>query len=161
MHQGFPGVGRGADQMVKNLPIMQETRLRSLGQEDPLGKGMATHSSMLAWRIQWTEEPSGSSGSQPTVSQRVGHNWAAKLSTANASSTINSLLTNGNKCMNSEHILYNEIIIFLKTDIVKCIPYWHLKDFNISFHRCKRSRTSYEKKKSHLSGIHSFWVLQL
>ena len=54
--------------------------------------------------------------------------------------------------MNREHILYNEIIIFLKTDIVKCISYWHVKDFNISFHRCKRSRTSYEKKK-----IRSFW----
>ena len=45
---------------VKNLPAMQETqeiRVRSLGQEDPLEKGMATHSSILAWRIPWTEEP--------------------------------------------------------------------------------------------------------
>ena len=44
-------------QMVKNLPAMQETWLRSLGQEDPLEKEMATHSSILAWRIPWTEEP--------------------------------------------------------------------------------------------------------
>ena len=44
-------------QMVKNLPAMQETGIQSLGQEDPLGKGMATHSSILAWRIPWTEEP--------------------------------------------------------------------------------------------------------
>ena len=43
--------------MVKNLPAMQETRVRSLGQEDSLEKGMATHSSILAWRIPWTEEP--------------------------------------------------------------------------------------------------------
>ena len=43
-------------QMVKNLPAMQETRVQSLGQEDPLEKGMATHSSILAWRIPWTEE---------------------------------------------------------------------------------------------------------
>ena len=43
--------------MVKNLPIMQETQVRSLGQKDPLEKGMATHSSILAWRIPWTEEP--------------------------------------------------------------------------------------------------------
>ena len=57
--------GWGAGQMVKNLPTMQETKVRSLGQEDPLGKGMATHSNMLAWRIQWTEEPSGSSGHNP------------------------------------------------------------------------------------------------
>ena len=45
--------------MVKNLPAMQETRVRSLGQEDALEKKMATHSSILAWRIQWTEDPAG------------------------------------------------------------------------------------------------------
>ena len=45
--------------MVENLLAMQETQLRSLGQEDPLEKGMATHSSILAWRISWTEEPGG------------------------------------------------------------------------------------------------------
>ena len=44
-------------QMVKNLPAMMETPVRSLGWEDPLEKGMATHSSILAWRILWTEEP--------------------------------------------------------------------------------------------------------
>ena len=44
-------------QMVKNLPAMQETQIRSLGQEDSLEKEMATHSSILAWRILWTEEP--------------------------------------------------------------------------------------------------------
>ena len=43
--------------MVKNPPTMQETRAESLGGEDPLGKGMAMHSSTLAWRIPWTEEP--------------------------------------------------------------------------------------------------------
>ena len=42
---------------VKNLYALQETQIQSLGQEDPLKKGMATHSSILAWRIQWTEEP--------------------------------------------------------------------------------------------------------
>ena len=46
-------------QTVKNLPAMQETQVQSLGQEDPLEKGMATHSSILAWRIPWTEEPGG------------------------------------------------------------------------------------------------------
>ena len=44
-------------QMVKNLPTMQETRVQSLGWEDPLEKGMATHFSILAWKIPWTEEP--------------------------------------------------------------------------------------------------------
>ena len=44
-------------QWVKNLPAMQETQIQSLGQEDPLKEGMPTHSSILAWRIPWTEEP--------------------------------------------------------------------------------------------------------
>ena len=53
-------------QMVKNLPAMQDTHVQSLGREDPLEKGMATHSSILAWRIPWTEDPGGlqSVGSQ-------------------------------------------------------------------------------------------------
>ena len=46
-------------QLVKNLPVMWETWVLSLGWEDPLEKGMATHSSILAWRIPWTEEPGG------------------------------------------------------------------------------------------------------
>ena len=46
-------------QIVKNLPAMRETWLQSLGQEDPLEKGMAIHSSILAWRTPWTEEPGG------------------------------------------------------------------------------------------------------
>ena len=50
-------------QLVKNLPAMQETGVQSLGWEDPLEEGMATHSSILAWRIPWTEEPSGYSSS--------------------------------------------------------------------------------------------------
>ena len=54
---------------VKNLPAMQETWVPSLGQEDPLEKEMAIHSSILAWRIPWTEEPGGL---QSTGSQRVG-----------------------------------------------------------------------------------------
>ena len=46
-------------QTVKNLPEMQETQVQSLGQEDPLKKGMTTHSNILAWGIPWTEEPGG------------------------------------------------------------------------------------------------------
>ena len=46
-------------QMVKNLPAVQETWVQSLGREDPLEEGMATHSSVLAWRIPWTEDPGG------------------------------------------------------------------------------------------------------
>ena len=57
-------------QTVKNLPAMQETQFRSLGWEDPLEEGMATHSSILAWRIPWTEEPGGL---RSLGSQRVEH----------------------------------------------------------------------------------------
>ena len=59
--------------MVKNMPAVQETQetgVRSLGREDPLEQGKATHSSILAWRIPWTEEPEGL---QSMGSQRVGH----------------------------------------------------------------------------------------
>ena len=61
--------------MIKNLPAMQETWVQSLGQEDPLEKEMATHYSILAWEIPWTEEPGGL---QSTGLQRVGHNLATK-----------------------------------------------------------------------------------
>ena len=57
-------------QMVKNLPAMQKTGAQPLGQEDPQEKEMATHSSILAWRIPWTGEPGGL---QSMGSQRVGH----------------------------------------------------------------------------------------
>ena len=60
-------------QKVKNLPSVQETRVRSLGQEDPREKGMATHSSILAWRIPGTEEPGGL---QSMGSQRVRNDSA-------------------------------------------------------------------------------------
>ena len=56
--------------MVKNLPAMWESRVHSLGTRDPLEKGMATHSSILAWRIPWTEEPGEL---QSMGSQRVRH----------------------------------------------------------------------------------------
>ena len=62
---GFPDYS-----MVTNLPAMQETEVQSLGQEDPLEKEMATLSSVLAWRIPWTEEPGGLKSIR---SKRVGH----------------------------------------------------------------------------------------
>ena len=64
-------------QRVKRLSAMQETQVRSLGREDPREKEMATHSSTLAWKIPWTEEPGRL---QSMGSQRVGHNWATSLS---------------------------------------------------------------------------------
>ena len=62
--------------MVKHLPTMQETQVQSLGREDPLEKEMATHSSTLAWKIPWTEDPGRL---QSMASQRVRHDWATSL----------------------------------------------------------------------------------
>ena len=64
-HMGFP-----VAQLVKNLPTVRETWVRYLGWEDPLEESMATHSSILAWRIPWIEEPGRL---ESTGSQRVGH----------------------------------------------------------------------------------------
>ena len=64
-------------QRLKRLPAMRETWVQSLGQEDPLEKEMATHSSILAWRISWMEEPGGV---QTIGLQRVRHDWANSLS---------------------------------------------------------------------------------
>ena len=63
-------------QRVKHLPVMQKTQVQSLGWEDPLEKEMATHSSILAWRIPWTEEPGSL---QSMGSQRVRQDWATTL----------------------------------------------------------------------------------
>ena len=63
---GFPGA-----QMVENLPATWVTQVQSLSQEDPLEEGMATHSTIFAWRIPWTEEPGRL---ESMGSQRVGHN---------------------------------------------------------------------------------------
>jgi len=60
-------------QMVNDLPAKQETQVQSLGQEDPVEKGISTYSSILAWRIPWTEEPGGL---ESIGWQRVRHNWA-------------------------------------------------------------------------------------
>ena len=65
-------------QMIKNLLAVQEAQVLTLGQEEPLEKGTATHSSILAWRIPWTEEPGGL---QSRGSQRVGHDWATNTFT--------------------------------------------------------------------------------
>ena len=71
MHRTLEGFGASlVAQLVKYLPTMWETRVRSLGQEDPLDKEMATHSSTLAWKIPWMEEPGRL---QSMGSQRVGH----------------------------------------------------------------------------------------
>ena len=88
--------------MVKNLPAVQETWVWSWVQKDPLEKGMATHSSILAWRIPWTEEPGEP---QSMGSQRVRHDWVTNTSiwTTKYSKELSdtSLMDHG-KCLNQE-----------------------------------------------------------
>ena len=79
-------------QLIKNLPAVQETWVRSLGWEDPLEKEIANHFSTLAWRIPWTEEPGRL---QSMRLQRVGHHWATNTCTsfffmAESNSTVDS-----------------------------------------------------------------------
>ena len=77
--------------MVKRLPAMLETQVRSLGQEEPLEKEMATHFSTLAWEIPWTEEPGRL---QSMGLQRVGHDWATTLQALCILSNINYKVKN-------------------------------------------------------------------
>ena len=73
-------------QMVRNLPAMQKIRVQSLGQKDPPRKGMATHSSILAWRIPWTEETGGLQSLGP---HRIRHNWVTHTHTHTHRGIIN------------------------------------------------------------------------
>ena len=86
-----------AAQMAKNLPVMQETQVRSLGREDPLEKGLATLASFLVWKIPWTEEPGEL---QSTGSQRVGHEWLTQTQK-------NKDLSTGEQLNNSTSIQQN------------------------------------------------------
>ena len=87
-------------QMVKNLPAMQETWVRSLGQEDPLEKGMVTHSNILTWRSPWTKEPGGL---YSTGLQRVGLDWATNT------------FTSFNVCCNCRHQRLHILLMSLFT----------------------------------------------
>ena len=94
-------------QIIKHLPTMQETRVQPLGREDLLEKEIATHSSILAWKIPWTEEPGRL---QSMGSQRVIHNWVTSL-IFNDRGTVYNVLR-----MNSFYSksIYDKIQKFLK-----------------------------------------------
>ena len=89
--------------MVKSLPAMQETWVWSLGLGNPLEKGMATHCSILAWRIPWREE---SGGLQPMGLQRIRHDWATNTS------TINIPLSGGTTVYLSIHLMKDVLVAF-------------------------------------------------
>ena len=109
-------------QRLKCPPPMRETRVRSLGQKDPLEKEMVTHSSILAWRIPWMEKPGRL---QSTGSQRVGHNWATSL---HFTSSLTSVWGECNCAVKFEHSLALPFFgIGMKTDLFQscghcCFP---------------------------------------
>ena len=101
-------------QMVKNLPVVWETQVWSLGWEDPLEKGMAAHSSMLAWKIPWTDEPGKL---QSMGSQRLGHDWATNT-------FVFSFLLGRKAMTNLDSILKSrDITLSRKVHIVKTIVF--------------------------------------
>ena len=117
-------------QSVKHLLAMQETQVSSLGWQDTLQKEMTTHSSILAWRIPWTEEPGGL---QPMGSQKAGHNQATNTLTfkyvighlkmgskALVSAKISPTRTGGYFWSTSESSTMREVVCYLHS--VKCFP---------------------------------------
>ena len=116
-------------QMVKNLPAMQESLVRSLGQEDPLQKEMATHSSILAWRIPWTEEPGGL---QPMGSQRVGHDWVTNTAFLIA-------LGHGTLCFSQQALSRTSDIVTFRLGYKTASPVKGIKTGHLRHHMCSPS----------------------
>ena len=112
---GFPG---GSN--VKNPPAMQKTQVRSLGQQDPLEKGMAAHASILAWRIPWTAEPGGL---QSVRSQRVRHSRALSTHTQVQEGSVNVFISWYCKVMVNPKLQENP---FCKYFICLKRPYSHV-----------------------------------
>ena len=114
-------------QMVKNPPSICEIQFWFLGQDDPLEKGMATHSSVFAWRIQWTEE---SGRLQSTGLQRVWHDWATNISTFSQNVTMTYSNQPLKTCKNS-----SELTTVLKVSIFLfiCKMKGRKDDFQVSF----------------------------
>ena len=116
-------------QMVKHLPAVQETRVRSLGWEDPLEKEMPPHSSTLAWKILWTEEPGRL---QSMGLQRVGHDWETSISLSPYNPAILLMIVYPKKaiqkvCVHQHYLQY----IYNRQDVVATyvsIDRWLAKD---------------------------------
>ena len=108
-------------QIVKNLPAMQEMRVQSLGQEDPLEKGIVTHSSILSWRSPWMEEPSRL---QSMGLQRAGHDWAVSLSLSFSHEIRRWLLLGWKAMTNLDSVLKSkDITLLTKVHKVKAMVF--------------------------------------
>ena len=112
-------------QTVRCLSTIQETRVQSLGQEDLLEKEVATHSSILAWKIPWMEEPGGL---QSTGSQRVGHDWVTSFTHTHTHTHThiyglqNSLFSQCSICgtVTNCHLSFT---LFLRMLLLHCLPF--------------------------------------
>ena len=111
-HHTYSSLACLVAQMVKNLPAMKATQVWSLGLEDPLEKGMATHSSILTWRSPWTEEPGGLQCMKP---QRIRHNWVTKYRQSYNDKSYDKLTLL--KCL-----IIKEWGDFLVSPVVKTLP---------------------------------------
>ena len=107
---------------------VQETWVQSLSQEDPLEKGMPTHSSILAWKIPWTEEPGGL---QPTGPWRDGHDWAKHRLFIISGQSVSGIRTVTAVHRASEWIFQTCKTLVLRTTLFSCKSwvYWERKDF--------------------------------
>ena len=105
-------------QIIKNLPAVQETWVRFLGQEDPLEKGMAIHSNILSWRIPRTEKPGGL---QFVGSQRVGHDWVTNTATLLLQKTMKLLFGCGIICILPRTIVLSRSMSILKLLIIDLV----------------------------------------
>ena len=112
-------------QMVKNPPAMRESWVQSLGLEDPLEKGMATHSSILAWRPPWTKKPGRLLS---TGSQRVRHNWVIFISLTYIHSFLDSFAIHAITEYWEFPVLHRgslSVIYFINSNVYMSIPIYH------------------------------------
>ena len=110
-------------QKLKRLPPMRETRVRSLGREDPLEKEMGIHSSILAWRIPWTQKPSRL---QSTGSQRIEQDWVTSPSPSPSYIDIYNLYNHQDNQENHQDT-HDDVITHLEPDILECEVNWALE----------------------------------
>ena len=139
-------------QTVKRLPIMQETQVRSLGQEDLLEKEMATHSSTVAWKISWMEEPGRL---QSMGSQRVGHDWVTSVSMSMSMKWLQFMWKHSH--FKVYHCAFKTLFCFWRLlSLVLLMQVWHLIWTRHQVHRCSLCLTTLSGTKTALVQASNF-----
>ena len=159
----FPGISVG-----KNLPEVQKSWIQSLGWEDSLEKGMASHFSILAWRITWKKEPSRLHS--PWGCKRVEHDWMTNTMHAHAGSAKNNVswVCYYHKCKQIEKfvkicnfmcnqplcIIHHQIIYYMGIENINLMFIWYMKDFKRHIYICLFRHKFYVKGYGHYSHTH-------